>query len=323
MKYVNTKKYFGLLLGGALVFSACKKIDSPDPMGDAGQTLVKIIGGDATATPGVKAYAIDFVNKPTTLLAADIRRDVPNNAELNKTMHVVVNNDNAAVAAVDPSLIIMPAAWYTVGSQTPYAGGSYAVTMAPGEFAKEITITIPNATVLDPSSTYALGFTIATVDASGKISEQQTKVVTIGAKNNYDGVYEDTWTNYHPSSNPGYTGDVTEIHLVTTGANSCKMFWPLGGGFGNPSILGGSLSWFGAQEPEYTVNPATYKVTVQNAYVGATTFYQMGAGYDSHYDVPTKTFYVRFGYNYTAGPGIFDPAATREWTQRLKYTGPR
>ena len=176
---------------------------------------------------------------------------------------------------------------------------------------------------MDLSKQYAIGFTITDAGTGAVINTALSKVLySIGLKNSYDGRYNLTWTNYHPSSNPGYTGGTTIIELHTTGANSCKMFWPDAGAYCAPAVLGGGFTYFGAQEPEYTVNPTTNAVTVQNAYAGAVTFYTMAAGFNSRYDPATKTFYAKWGYNYNAG-GVFNPATTREWTQTFTYIGPR
>lgn len=323
MKYLNFTKYLAFVAVVALVFTACKKTKLSTPMGDAGQTLVKILNGGTPAS--VNKFAIDFVPTPTTLLVVELRRDIPSETELNKTMVVTVKDDTAAVTATGLGYLHLPTAWYTVSYgqsgvvKTGGQAGIFTATFGPGEFSKEIYVTIPDATLLNPSSLYGLGFTILTADAGGKISTQKSIVIQIGAKNSYDGVYENTFTNYHPSANPGYTGDVVTIHMITTGADRCKMWWPDAGAFGIPSILNGALGYFGAQEPAYIVNPATNGVTVANT-VGSIV-YTMAAGYTSYYDGPSKTFYVKFGYNNPGG--VFDPAVTREWTQQLKYTGPR
>ena len=183
MKYLNLKKQFAILAIVAFAFSACKKIKTAEPMGDAGQTLVKIVGGGTPA--GVSKNPIDFVPIPKTIVAADIRRNPSNATELNRVMHVTVKDDIALVAA-NPGYVLLPAAWYTIGAGTPKTGGSggnYSITMNPSEFAKQIFITIPNATVFDPASVYALGFTITTADADGKITEEKSIIVEINAKN--------------------------------------------------------------------------------------------------------------------------------------------
>jgi hypothetical protein len=310
----------------AFTFSACKKVKTAEPMGDAGQTLVKMIGGGSPYA--IVSEAISFVNTPYTLKngVIDIRRDVPNNAELNRTMTVVVKDDVAAVTAANPAYIVMPAAWYTLqtSDNVPKVGGSggtWTFTFKPGEFAKQIYITVPNATLLNPSSLYGLGFTITTADANGIITASKTIVVQIGAKNDWDGVYTDDFCNYHPSLNTGYTCSTTVVHLITTGANKVKIFWPLANVYCMPSILSGDYSYFGAQEPEITINTSTNAVTVQNTAAGAVTFYTMGVGSANNYDPIAKQFNFKYGYSY-ASPGVFD-AACREWTVKMTYTGPR
>jgi hypothetical protein len=141
-------------------------------------------------------------------------------------------------------------------------------------------------------------------------------------KNQYDGKYNITWTNYHPTSNPGYTGGTTTVEMHTSGGSSVKIYWPLYLGYYNPAILNGLLQPFGAQEPKYTV-ASNNSVTVQNSYLGAVTFYSMATGFNSRYDPATKTFYVKWGYG-SGGPyPPFDAATSREWTQTITYTGPR
>lgn len=284
---------------------------------------MKILGGGPTATE--TNNFIDFVSTSQKILAVDFRRDAANNADLNKTVTITIKDDTAAVRAADPSYVNFPAAWYTLETdavKTGGLGGTYTLTFKPGEFAKQIYLVIPNATVMSPSSTYAMGFTITSVDNGASISSLKSTVVTIGAKNAYDGVYEDEFRNYHPTSNPGYTGDVVEVHMITTGSNTCKIYFPDFAGFYNPAVLGGNLTAFGAQEPAYTVDPVTNKVTVQNAFVGAVTFYTMAAGFNSYYDPSARTYYVKFGYNYDAG-GVFNAGTSREWIQTLKYLRPR
>ncbi len=287
------------------------------------QTIVKVLGGGAPGTV-FSQNPIDFIATPKQLLAATIRRDPADQASLLTTMTVVVKDDTAAVRAVNASFVNMPSSLYTISvPKTGGIGGTFNLVFQPGEFSKEIYITVPDPTQLNPSSQYGLGFTITSVDGGGLISANNSIVVEVGAKNKYDGKYSLTWTNYHPSSNPGYTGGSTVIEMHTTGGNSCKMWWPDAGAYCMPAILGGSPSYFGIQEPEYTVNPVTNAVTVQNVAVGAVTFYSMATGFNSHYDPATKTFYVKFGYG-SGGPyPPFDPATSREWTQTFTYIGPR
>jgi len=289
MKYLNLKKHFALLAIIAFVFSACKKPDLAQPMGDAGQTLVKMLGGGSPYA--LIKDPVSFVNTPYTLTkgVVDIRRDIPNNTELNRTMNIVVKDDIAAVAAADPNYIILPAAWYTlqVSDNVPKvggAGGTWTFVMKPGEFAKQIYITLPDATLLDPSALYALGFTITSADASGIITEQKTVVVEIGAKNAWDGVYAVTGpmvdvTNaaFVQWNNPAFAGDpfpaahggAWELHLITTGGSQVVMFdntiW---GDVFHPILNGTANSGWGSYALGVDFNPATGTIADIHNYYG-------------------------------------------------------
>lgn len=321
---INALRILSAVILLATIFVSCVKKDNFFNLTNTStrQTIVKILGGGTPAN--VTNNFIDFVSTPQQIMAADIRRDPTTEADLNTTMNVVIKDDTAAVRAANSAYVNLPAAWYTIQAESQKVGGvggTFTFIYKPGDFVKEIKITIPDATLLDPSTTYALGFTITSVDDNGVISDSKSVVITIAAKNFFDGKYHDVFTNYHPSLNPGYTGDATDVELWTTGPNTCKIYWPDAGAFAEPSILGGGFSYFGAQEPAYTINTATNAVTVQNAYVGAVTFYTMAANYNNHYDPSSRTIVVKWGYSYTV-PGVWD-SGCREWTQTLTYTGPR
>lgn len=314
---INATRILLITVLAGTLFSCVKKTKEPP---STRKTIVKILGGGTPAE--VKKNPIDFVAVPTQIFAVDLRRDPADEAGLFSTSTVVVTDDVAAVQAA--GYIPLPEAWYTIQSEVPKiggTGGTFTFVFKPSEFAKEISITVTDPTLMDPSSLYGLGFTITSVDASGQISHQKSIIVEIGAKNQYDGKYDVTFTNYHPTANPGYTGASTQVEMHTSGSNKVKIYMPVFGGYYCPAVLSGSLTAFGAQEPEYTVNQSTNAVTVQNSFPGAVTFYTMAAGFNSHYDPATKTFNVKWGYSYIV-PGVWD-AGCREWTQTLIYTGPR
>jgi hypothetical protein len=284
MKYLNLKKQITLFVIVAFAFTACDKPKTSEPMGDAGQTLVKIIGGGTPAS--LVKSPVDFVPTPTQILAVDLRRDIPSAAELNRVMIVTVKDDTAAVRAKDPSYIQLPTAWYTIQSsavKTGGQGGTYTFTFQPGEFAKQIYITIPNATLFNPSSLYGLGFTITTADANGIISSQKSVVIEIGAKNAYDGIYAVTgpmveltgapWTQWNDPTYgdpfPQANGGAWEGHLITSGANTCYLLdntiW---GCCGHPMLNAGGNSGFGSFGIVVDFNPATGAVTNVHNYYG-------------------------------------------------------
>ncbi len=273
MKYlIKLTKSIALVAMASLIFVACKKPAVSTPMADAGQTLVKILGGGTPA--GVAKKPIDFVATPTTLTLVELRRDIPNPTELNKTMIITVMDDVAAVTAANPVYLRMPASWYTISTpavKPTTVGGNYTFTMAPGTFAQEILITIPDATLLDPSALYAFGFTITTADQNGIISTQKSIVVEIGAKNDWDGIYAVTgpmvdvtnpafvqWNNPAFAGFPTANGGAWELHLITAGASKVLMYdntiW--GAPF-HPILNGTANSGWGSYCLYVNVNPAT------------------------------------------------------------------
>ena len=291
MKYLNLTKQIAFVAIFALIFTACKKAAVSTPMGDAGQTLVKILNAGTPAV--VIKNPVDFVPTPTKILAVELRRDIPNESELNKTMIVTVKDDTASVSAANPAYIQLPTAWYTLSYgatggvvKTGGQGGTFTATFKPGEFSKEIYVTIPNATLFDPSSLYALGFTIITADAGGKISTQKSIVVEIGAKNAWDGIYavtgpmvEQTGSPFTQWNNPAYgpfqaaNGGAWEGHLVTIGASTCilvdQTIW---GSCGHPMLNAGGNSGFGSYGLVIDFNPANGSVASIYNYYGNPAF---------------------------------------------------
>lgn len=283
---MNKKLSIAYLLFAVLAFSSCIKKEF-EPMGDAGTTIVKILGGGTPAE--VIKNPIDFLSTPQQLLVCDIRRDPANSDALSKTTTVVIKDDTAAVKAANPNYIIFPSSWYTIQADAAKVGGSggtWTFNFAAGEFAKQILITIPNATVLNPSALYGLGFTITSVSADGKISTQKSVVIEIGAKNNWDGSYAVTgpmidmavptlvqWNNNNATSPIGdpfcaANGGAWNALLVTTGATECVVVdWTIWGICGHPILSAGGHSGYGAMGIVINFNPATNTVArIHNFY---------------------------------------------------------
>ncbi|MEI9909714.1 MAG: hypothetical protein WDO71_08565 [Bacteroidota bacterium] len=90
--------------------------------------------------------------------------------------------------------------------------------------------------------------------------------------------------------------------MHTTGLNSVKMYVPEFGDYYHPGLFDGVLNAFGSQEPDYTINPTTNAVTVQNSFPGATTFYTMAPGFNSHYDRLRRSYMPNLAI--TIRPGL-------------------
>ncbi|MGQ0740452.1 MAG: hypothetical protein ACT4OJ_15490 [Bacteroidota bacterium] len=289
---------FGLLLI-AVAFSSCIKKEFTD-LADEGKTFVKILGGGTPAE--LKKNPIDFVNVSQQLLVADIRKDAATNASLNSVTTVVVKDDTAAVRAANPAYIHFPPAWYTVQTEPAKVGGmggTWTFTFQPGDFGKQIYITIPDATLMNPSALYGLGFTITSVSADGAISTSKSIVIEIGAKNNWDGIYAVTGSlndvlnnTLAQFNNPAWdpftaaNGGAWELHLITTGASECIAFdnsvW---GTVGHPlNVIPSGTSGYGSFGLVVNFDPATNRVArIHNFYGdptrgGATALGNPGAG---------------------------------------------
>jgi hypothetical protein len=181
-----------------------------------------------------------------------------------------------------------------------------------------------NPARMGSGGTPALGLVIVNAEGAVVSSLQNKLVVAFVARNQYDGKYLLKGAFYHPVSSPNNATYQINVEMHTTGPNSVKMYSPDFGGYYHPWVTGNppAFTAFSGQEPNYTIDPATNVVTVQNTAPGAVTFYTMAAGYIIRYVPATKTIYAKFGYNYAAG-GVFDPAATRQFTDTLIYLGPR
>lgn len=284
MKYLNLTKSLAFIACVSLAFTACDKAKVSTPMGDAGQTLVKLLGGGTPA--GLEKKPVDFVATPTKLLVVELRRDVPNETELNKTMIVTVKDDLAAVTAANPAYIQLPPSWFTVQTDAVKVGGqggTWTFTFKPGEYSKELYVTIPDATLLNPSSLYGIGFTILTADAAGKISTQKSKVIEIGAKNDWDGIYSNLVTGtFLDVTNAAFLhyGSDQEYALVTAGASTCVVSNnDLNTGYPGYLFLNGAAgTYFGSYGLVITFNPATGAISDLHNYYGHPGFAATGGG---------------------------------------------
>jgi hypothetical protein len=318
MKYLSFSKSLAFLSAGVLLLSSCDKVDTPEPLASKGQTVVKFLGVEK------RTVSVELINTVQVLNMVDVRRDVPNEAELGKTMKVVVQDDPGAVstynAANGTSFEPIPTALYTVDPSNPKVGTDYTVTMAPGEFAKWIRFRLPNALALNLNKSYAFGFTIASADADGKIQgDAKTIVVEVGVKNQWDGVYFMKSKFYlHPTYGafPHYSTDKIELH--TAGATTMNKYCTIWGEYAQPFPVdaSGNLNRFGGLGLQFILNPATNAVTITDFAPGNTTALVFPAGSNNRYDPATKTFYINWGYLNAAG-------AMRYWGDTLTYIRPR
>jgi hypothetical protein len=308
MKYLNFSKKFIAMAMAILVLNACDKIEAPQPMGDAGQTIVKF-------TDTYRLINVDFVSTPQELTILDLRRDIPNSTELGREMTVIVKDDPGAVTAYDPALVAPPAGLLVFDPSVTKIGSNYTFKFKASEFAKVFTAKLLNATNLSLTNRYAIGFSIVSADADGKIlGSQKTIIVEIGAKNAYDGIFK-LHGYVIRQADPLLTGlfGPVEVSLTTVGAKSVTMNY-------HPWATGSGSQFAPTVVPSYTVDATTNLVTCYSpggAYPGGITNFSdlVPGSYVSRYDPSAKTFYVK--YTWGGGPGV------RECTDTLEYLRPR
>lgn len=230
------------------------------------------------------------------------------------------NRDNAGLAnftaleILDPSLLSLQ---------------NEIITIAPGSQTANVVLNISSTLNLNPALKYGIALRIVNNDAGYPISSNRDEILLQSViLNAYDGVYQLHGQFYHPTLANSFPTFTFNVELWTTGPNSVIMYSPYYLDFLHPLSVttNGSITAFGDQSPEYTINPSTHEVSVQNVYAGAVTFYTMGAGYDnngydSHWDSVNHKIYACFGYN--INNSIFNPTQSREWIDTLIYTGPR
>jgi hypothetical protein len=211
---------------------------------------------------------------PQVVDAVDVRRDIPNNSELNKTMTVVMKADPGAATAINVNYVPLPDGSFTLSNNVILVGDEYRLTMQPGEFASLVKMTILNAAALDLTKTYAAGFTIYSADADGKVLEaQKSFVVVVSTKNKWDGVYR-LYSGFFRSDQPGFlgvslspNGFYEPYNLITKGPNVVDATINTATyGVTNTQIIynsgSGGFTYFTGVAPRLVIDNATNAVTV-------------------------------------------------------------
>lgn len=223
------KKYSILLAGSlALLLSSCLKDKNVDDgiYGMEGADKAKLAELASDDASHLKSFAFDFKDEVLDVKIVEVRltsRDLPT-----QPVTVTLSMTNGPTLISDwnadngTSYSLMPANLYTIT-------GGLDVTIPAGERVGYLTIKT-NPINYNPSVTYALGFEIASIsDASYKKSGNfGTMIVTFGAKNSYDGLYEITGTL--TDANGLYVGDYgdpaypRQYELITTGAQTAIVY---------------------------------------------------------------------------------------------------
>jgi hypothetical protein len=229
------------------------------------------------------------------------------------TVTVAVNNALVAEAiANDPSLDLteLPADAYTVSTTS-------VVVPAGAKFSDALKLVLPNTSLLDPTATYAIGFSITGVSAGYQVAANQKNVVVgFSIKNKFDGVYTlrarlRGWTAYGISDNPEPSYAYPEdFDFITVGANSNSMFSNYRGDNLLPAFTtGGGPTAFGATTPLFVFDVNTNAlIDVRNTSPddGRGRALELNpAVTDSRFDPATRTIYASFIMKQNGRPNQF------------------
>jgi hypothetical protein len=247
----------GLILMSVL-FVSC--IPEQQSIGDAGQTLIKLMPDDGFVS---KALKMQSTTQTTTLL--EVRKNVPNSAalELPTTVVLKYDTDNAILNAYNTAHATtfepLPTSLYTLSPAISGGNITLDFDVTKQEQAKSVMLTIPNILNFDFGKKYALAFKVETITGEGVLSEaaSETLVINIMAANKIDGKYEVTgtfvdyvtaaWTGYYPKN----------VLLITLGLNNVAKY---DADFGVYTYIfdvdgtGSSVSQFGGWTPCFTVD---------------------------------------------------------------------
>lgn len=296
----------------ALVF-CCQKPDIPEQANGKGSTIVRM-----SPESGFKLVSIDLVTTSQALGIIDVYKDAPGEAALNTASKVVITEDPSIITAYNTAHITtyipLPATAFSVDPSNPKVGTDFTLTFNPGEFYKQLKVAIPNATVLDLTKRYAVGFKLTSID-NGKISATEKQVVVeVAVKNRWDGVYSivsgfiQRYTAGSPTLNDAFNGTLAgqpDVTLTTVGPATVEITnlkWGSGSANGVAAI----------DNTRATIDPATNQVTMSS--LGNPTLANW-QGKENRYDPITKTFYLNFRWNPTTN--------AREYSMVIKYKGPR
>jgi hypothetical protein len=225
----------------------------------------------------VNTIALDFKNEVVTidLVTAAVAADLPVSEDVTVTLSLANSNTMIADynAANSTNYVAFPANFYSL------QGSGLTVTIPKGSRMAAVKATT-NSINFNPSTTYALGFTITAVDKQGyDISTNFGKVlVTIGAKNKYDGVYTLRFKMLDWLAAHGIDNAVVDwggpVHMETVAGDAVKLFDDWGfGTYIHPAATPTAYTGFGSTQPRFIFDLATNKlVNCVNDFIGARTF---------------------------------------------------
>jgi hypothetical protein len=331
--YKTLKIAAGFFLVAALAVSC---VPDQESMGNAGQTLIKL----ATPTAdGFKLLVLNPVSTPQSFLFVDLRKESTNAADLNTETVVTFQYDDADTTMLKAYNAINETEYVPLGPslytlEPAMSGGKYTFTFAPGEQAKTVKLTIPNAFNLDLGLKYAFIFKVSVTSGPGiwSTTSYDTLLTQILPKNRIDGIYTVTGTLVDAYS-AGITGNYPmTVNLVTTGKNQVRFEEPADAPWGSVIFhsiqSGGAMSVYGAFGLVINFDDANNVVSVVNYYgqpAGNSRRADLDPSGVNKYDPVAKTVTLKY---FMKQPSVCpDPPYTgnirTKFDEVWTYTGPR
>jgi hypothetical protein len=303
----TVKNIFKIITGMLLLsflFVSC--IPKQESIGDAGQTLVKLVPNSFVS----KALKMQSTTQTVTLL--EVHKDVANGAALQVATSVVLKYDadtallKAYNTAHSTTYIPLPPALYTLSPAI--SSGIITLNFDPAtqDFAKSVMITIPNILNFDFGKKYALCFKVQSVTGEGTYSANANAVLVINvmAANKMDGKYTVTgsfvdfvydiagsyYAGYYPKT----------VNLITLGLTSVAKYDALGYYTYLFLVSPTSYSQFGNWTPCFTFdasnNIGVYNSTVDNvAGRNRQAFLYTDGSASNVFNVTTHSFDIAYG----------------------------
>lgn len=307
---------FTLAIASLFILSSCLK-DKGFEDGTYG-TDIKEVKGVAFPQAASSPVVIG-VNSVSTSQTLDVVAVVLELDGLPTTdVQVTIQPNNALATAA--GFTVLPSSAYTIV-------GGLNITIPAGQKQAVIKMTFPNSSLLNPTVSYGLGFTIASVSPGYTIAANQKNIVLgFSIKNKYDGVYRlrvRMRANDRPTVNTTTTWNWGgNVHLITDGPTSVKLFDDWGfGDFIQPIQTNTFVySGFGFTAPKFWFDASDKVINVTNEFPNPPNGRQFTTDPDpmlnSRFDPATHNVYVDF---IMTQPG-FGPLKIAD---TLFYVGPR
>lgn len=293
-----------LWLAGVVGVSSCVKEDQTlDPKGSTNVIEIFNEVPDVIASPTTSTYPLyvnTFAAEPGVLQDFAIVVNYTGNAGASQDINVVLElAPDALVTYNDENsehFVELPSSLYTVDT--------WNLTIPKGQKKASMNLKLKTSE-FDFDEEYALPVRIKTVSAGTISKNYGTMLFRIIAKNKYDGVYtlkarlEPAADRITQASTLPFTWP-TDIHLITTGANSVAYFDAgyYGNYYQNFITAAGTQSGYGSFAPEFTFDATTNKivdiVNVWGLPANGRTVGQHPTVTDNRYDPDKKIVYAAF-----------------------------